>query len=111
LVDDGKELFAWEGHERSVFALSRDVLVYADFHPSSTGCSVVAYDLSNRKQLWKTKLKGLGSINHFRYSNLVNLEILNDEVVRIFGWESAGQYIEFIDLKAGKTMGHRLYGK
>src|SRR5476651_1815352 len=37
LVDDGKELHAWEGHYRSVFSLTGDVLVYADFMASRTG--------------------------------------------------------------------------
>src|SRR3979409_2306178 len=36
LLDDAKEIVAWEGHHRSVFALNGDVLVYAAFHPSST---------------------------------------------------------------------------
>jgi hypothetical protein len=111
IVDDGKELCSWEGHYRSVFTLSGDVLVYAEFFPSRTGCTVVAYDLKKQKQLWKTPLKGLGDIAHFRYSNAVNLEIVNSEAVRVFGKESAGQYVEFVDLKTSKTVGHRVYGK
>src|SRR5471030_3185229 len=35
LLDDGKELLAWEGHHKSVFALNGDMLVFAEFHPSS----------------------------------------------------------------------------
>ena len=111
LVDDGKELYTWEAHYRSVFSLSGDVLVYADFLPSRTGCSVVAYDLKKQKQLWKTDLEGHGPISHTRYSNWVNLEVINNEVVRVFGNESAGKYLEFVDLKTGKTVGHRVYGK
>src|ERR1700678_480750 len=34
ILDDGKELIAWEGHYRSVFTSSGHVLVYADFLPS-----------------------------------------------------------------------------
>jgi hypothetical protein len=109
LVDDGKEIVAWEGHNRSVFSLNGDVLVYADFLSSRTGCSVVAYDLKKQKQLWKTGLKGLGPIPHFGYSNSVNLEIINNDAVRVFGNESAGQYLEIVDLKTGKTVGHRQY--
>ena len=111
LVDDGKEIVAWEGHNRSVFSLNGDVLVYADFLSSRTGCSVVAYDLKKQKQLWKTSLKGLGPIPHFGYSNSVNLEIINNDAVRVFGNESAGQYLEIADLKTGKTVGHRQYKK
>ena len=111
LTEEGKELVAWEGHYRSVFSLSGDVLVYADFLSSRTGCSVVAYDLKNKKQLWKTDLKGLGPIAHFGYSNSVNLEIINNDAVRVFGNESAGQYLEIVDLKSGKTVGHQKYKK
>ena len=111
LLDDGKELVAWEGHYRSVFTLNGDVLVYAAFHPSSTGCAVVAYDLKNRKQLWKADLKGLGSIDHFENSNAVTLEFIDNAAVRVFGNESAGQYLEIVDLKTGKTVGHRKYKK
>ncbi len=111
LTEDGKELVAWEGHYRSVFSLSGDVLVYADFYPSRSGCSVVAFDLKNKKQLWKTDLKGLGPIDHFRYSNSVNLEVINNDAIRVFGNESAGQYLEIVDLNTGKTVGHRTYKK
>src|ERR1017187_2451041 len=111
LLDDGKELVAWMGHYRWVFTLNGDVLVYAAFHPSSTECAVVAYDLKNRKQLWKANLQGLGPISHFRYSNAVNLEIINNDAVRVFGNESAGQYLEIVDLKTGKTVGHQKYKK
>ena len=111
LVDDGKELVAWEGHQHSVFTSSGNVLIYADFGHSRTGCSVVAYDLKNRKQLWKANFKGLGSIDHFEYSNSVNLDIINNGAVRVFGNESAGQYLEIVDLKTGKTVGHRTYKK
>ena len=111
VVADGKELCSWDGHYRTVFAWSGDVLVYADFMASRTGCSVVAYDLKMQKQLWKTDLKGLGPIPHFKYSNSVNLEVVNAEAVRVFGQESAGEYLEFVDLKTGKMVGHRVYRK
>lgn len=111
VVDEGKELHAWEGHYRAVFSLSGDALVYTDFLPSRTGCALVAYDLKKQKQLWKTDLKGLGPIAHFGYTNAVNLEIINNETARVFGNEDAGQYLEYVDLKTGKTVGHRLYKK
>lgn len=111
LADDGKEIVSWEGHYRSAFSLNGDVLVYADFYPSRTGCSLVAYDLKNKKKLWKIDLQGLGPIDHFRYSNSVNLDIINNGAVRIFGNECAGQYLEIVDLKTGKTVGHRTYKK
>ena len=111
VVDDGKEVFSFTGHYRTVFRSSGDVLVYADFMASRSGCSLVAFDLKKQKQLWKTDLKGLGPIAHFGYTNAVNLEIVNNEAVRVFGNEAAGQYLEFVDLTSGKTVGHRKYVK
>ena len=111
LVDNGKELVAWQGHQRSVFCLKGDVLVYADFNSSTSGCIVIAYDLKKQKRLWKTDLNGLGPIDHFEYANEVNLEIISKEAVRVFGNEFAGQYLEIVDLKTGKTVGHRMYKK
>jgi hypothetical protein len=109
LLKDGKEIHTWQGHGRTVFALSGDVLVHADFNPSSSGCSLVAYDLKKREPLWKSSLKGLGPIPHTAYSNAVNLDVVNFEVVRVFGNEAAGRYLEFVDLKTGKTVGHHVY--
>ena len=90
---------------------SSSLICQPDFHPSSSGCAVLAFDLKTQKQLWKTTLKGLGPIAHFRYANSVNLEIINNNAVRIFGNESAGQYLEIVDLKTGKTVGHQKYKK
>jgi hypothetical protein len=111
LLDDGKEALAWAGHYGSVFALSGDVLVYADFHPNRNGCSLIAFDLKQKKQLWKTDLKGLGPIPHSRYANAVTLEFIDNATVRVFGNESAGKYLEIVDINTGKTVGHRTYKK
>ena len=111
LLDEGKEAFAWMGHYGSVFAMSGDVLVYADFGPGRTGCSLIAYDLKQKKQVWKTALMGLGPINHSRYANAVTLEFIDAATVRVFGHESAGKYLEILDINTGKTVGHRNYKK
>ena len=111
LTDGGKELYSWVGHYGSVFALSGDVLVYADYGQNRTGCSLIAYDLTQKRQLWKTALKGLGPISHSRYANAVNLEFIDNTTVRVFGNESAGKYLEIVDINTGKTVGHRTYKK
>ena len=51
------------------------------------------------------------SIDHFEYSNSVNLDILNNDAVRVFGNESVGKYLEIVDLKTGKTVGHHKFKK
>ena len=105
---DGKEVFVLKGHHRTQFAQQGSVLYYADFQPSATGCAVIAYDLERGKQLWKTNLKGLGPIGHKDYRNAVLLDV-NREVVAVWGEECLGRYLEFVDVKSGTTVGHRLF--
>jgi len=106
--DGDNEAFSIIGHDGTVFAERKNVLYYADFSPWSSGCSVVAYDLKSKKQLWKTTLKGLGPIDHTKYHNAVVLE-LKDDALHILGNESAGKYVEYVELKKGKTVGHKVF--
>ena len=108
LLKDGNIVHHFAGHFRTVFAVRDDVLYYADFGPSSSGCAVVAYDLRKQKRLWRAPLKGLGGVDHSKYRNAVNLS-LEKYAVCVRGQESAGNYIEFVDLKSGKTVGHKVY--
>ena len=101
-------VFSVEGHEGTVFAGKDNVVYYADYSPNASGCSVIAYDLKAKKQVWKTSLKGLGPIRHTRYSNRVILDI-KDDAVHVLGKEAAGTYVEYLDLKSGKTVGHRIF--
>jgi hypothetical protein len=108
IVKDGAVVHFFDGHLGTVFAVRDDVLYYADFQPSGSGCAVVAYDLRKQKQLWKTHLKGLGGVDHSKYHNAVNLDLERYSVC-VRGKESAGNYIEFVDLRTGKTVGHKVY--
>jgi hypothetical protein len=106
---DRKVLHRWSGHIASVFLAADDVLYYADYSRNATGCRLVAVDLKNGKELWKTRLKGLGPIRHFQYSNRVNLRLEDMAVLRVTSLESAGGYLEFVDRRTGKTVGHRVF--
>jgi hypothetical protein len=108
IAKDGAVVHFFEAGKGTVFAVRDDVLYYADYQPSSSGCAVAAYDLRKKKQLWKANLKGLGPIKHFKYHNAVNLD-LEKQAVCVRGKESAGRYIEFVDLKTGKTVGNKVY--
>jgi len=103
-------VFTIEGHTETVFAGRDNIVYYADFSQISSGCSVIAYDLKAKKQLWKTGLKGLGPIKHFQYRNQVILDI-KDDAVHVRGNEAAGKYVEYLDLKTGKTVGHKVAEK
>jgi hypothetical protein len=105
---DEKTSFTFEGHTGTVFVVKDKVLYYADFSPVASGCVVIARDLENDKQLWKAPLKGLGPITHTRYSNAVTLD-LDGEAVRVVSKEAAGRYIEYVDRKEGKTVGHKVF--
>jgi hypothetical protein len=106
---EGHTIYSWEGHEYSVFVPARDVLYYADFKPGTTGCAVIAYDLKGGKLLWKTRLWGVPVSSHSQYRNRINLEI-DDRHLTVYGNESFGRYIELLDLRSGKTVGHRVVG-
>jgi hypothetical protein len=108
---DGKEALSIEGHYGTMFLVQDKVVLYTDFHPSSSGCSIVAYDLATGKERWKTSLEGLGPISHFRYHNVVRLEAVGEGAVRIFGKESAGNYVEYLDTRTGKTVGHKVFAR
>jgi hypothetical protein len=103
-------VFTIEGHAETVFAGRDNIVYYADFSQISSGCSVIAYDLKAKKQIWKTGLKGLGPVAHTRYRNQVMLDI-KDDAVHVLGNESFGKYVEYLDLKSGKTVGHKVVEK
>ena len=105
---DGKEALSLKGTYATTFVSKDSTLFYADFTPWASGCALVAYDLANKKELWKAPLKGLGPISHFGYSNNVALELAGD-AVKVTGHETAGNYIEFVDTKTGKTVGHKVF--
>ena len=99
------------GHAGTSFVTDGTIVYYADYHPISTGCSLIAYDLMAKKQLWKTALKGLGPIDHTKYRNRVLVERMPGGALRVWGWESAGKYLELVDPKKGKTVAHRLFAE
>jgi hypothetical protein len=104
----GREAFSFAGHYWTVFVEEKNVVYYADFDPIATGCTIIAHDLKANKGLWKTKLKGLGPTVHSKYSNAVVLDI-KDGALRVLGHEDNGNYVEFVDMKTGKTVGHRVF--
>jgi hypothetical protein len=103
-----EELLKWQTHVEVSFAQRNGVFYYTDFSPYSSGCRVVAFDLTAKKQLWKAELKGLGGIDHSKYRNEVRMEVLDDDTLRVFGKESAGRYVEIVDRSTGKTVGHKV---
>jgi hypothetical protein len=113
---DDKLSCAVSGHAYTTFIIDAGVLYYADYSHSGTGCALVAYDLIARKQMWKTDLEGIGPIDHSRYTNQVIVQmapgsILAPRTILVRGNEAAGKYIEYVDTKTHKTVGHKIFEK
>jgi len=107
VLAEGKEVYSWKGHLRSVFRILGDRLYYADFHPSGSGGRIVAVDLKSGKELWASPLKAIGPIQHSVYSNSMTLDT-NDDVVTVWGNE-AMRYVEFKSAATGETLGHKVF--
>jgi hypothetical protein len=106
IVDKDAEVCSFSAHSETVFTQRGDVLYVAHFSPIATGCSVVAYDLKARKELWKCHLKGNPPPGHSEYRHQVNITADGDAVL-VYGKESNGRYIEYVDAETGKTVGHK----
>jgi hypothetical protein len=100
----------FEAHVATVFTWSGDTLYLTDFSYRSSGCAVVAFDLKTGRQVWKQQLKGRGPFPLVKsYRNEVNIET-DGKAVTIWGNESAGRYVEILDAKTGKMVGHKVFG-
>jgi hypothetical protein len=109
---DGKQqLYEWDVRDSLPFVVRDHVFYRAEYHPSSTGCSVLAFDLKAGKELWNAKLKGLGPIDHSKYRNRVRMEKVDDTVFAVYGDESAGKYVELVEYATGRTLGHKVFPK
>ncbi len=102
---DGNTIVSWRAQIASVFLRGADTLYYAEFSPYSSGCSVVAYDL-NRGERWKTPLWGIGPLGNSMYANRVNMKLEGNHLI-VYGDESAGRYIQLIDVRTGRIVGRR----
>jgi outer membrane protein assembly factor BamB len=109
----GKKILVLKGHHGSVFQELHGTLYFAHYNMSSDGCTVVAYDLNDGRELWRIELEAVGRVQHFGYRNTVTLDVgsfgKGQDVVYIVGSESYGDYAEVLDAKSGKRLAHRVY--
>ena len=106
----GEEVLTIVGHSRSVFLTEGDSLFFAEFSPKDCGCSVSAYDMRDGRRTWSTLLSAVGRVKHFAYSNSVTLSI-NAGKLWVTGHESGGDYMEILDMRTGRVLGHKIYRK
>ncbi len=109
IFDGGKQVHSFTAHRETVFTRFGDVLYVAEPARSTTGCTVYAYDLKTGKELWRTRLQSRSNRPHSAYSNMVTVELFFSDALLVRGNESLLRYIEFVDLKTGKTLAKREY--
>jgi hypothetical protein len=102
---DGKTIVSWRAHIASVFLRGTDTLYYAEFSPYYSGCSIVAYHLDHGER-WKTPLWGIGPLGNSMYTNRVNMKLDGNNLI-VYGDESAGRYIQLLDIRTGRIVGRR----
>ncbi len=95
-----------DGHDHTVFTRLNDTLYIAEYSPIATGCKVVALDLKTAKELWTTRLQGIGPTRHSKYRNRINIETDGKRII-INGDEAHGRYVEHLDIKTGKTLANK----
>jgi hypothetical protein len=114
---DGKEIISLRGHTKSVFRTVDRILFFADFHPSSAGCSVAAYDMNSGKLLWKTNLDAIPFPPHSAYQNEVMIDFLNlpgqhgKGNLLITGHETLRDYYEVLDRRTGRQLAYKRFSK
>ena len=110
----GGPKFTVSGHFGTSAVVHGDALYVADFSPLANGCKVVAYDLTTGKKAWDRPLAGIGEVPHSKYRNRVAMSVEKHPdkdhfALVIVGQESAGRYVEVIDLATGKQLANRKY--
>jgi hypothetical protein len=109
-VSDGeKELYSFKAHAGTVFFERDGVMFHTQYSPVSSGCSIVAFDLKAKKELWKTRLQALPLKPHSAYHNEVKVEPHDAGLLVVYGYESYGKYVEIVDRNTGKTVGHKVF--
>ncbi len=106
IMEDGKEIYAFQCGEGTVFTRKGNVLFVAKFpRMSGGGCGVHAYDFKAKKELWTTGVRGRDASHSF-YWNDVTITTSDDAIV-VKGKETQGNYIQYLNAETGKTIGRK----
>jgi hypothetical protein len=106
----GKQLIRWSGFRHSVFIVRSAVLYYAETPRLGEGGTIIAFDLKKGAELWREKIEAAKPREIMMPGIvLLNLEAMNDEVLTIWGNDTFGRYLEFKDIRSGKTLGYHVF--
>ena len=81
------------------------ILYFAKYPENSVHCEIIAFDLKNKKELWRTVTKDARElILHSLYRNRVNMFPDEDNRLVVIGRESGCDYVNVLDRKSGKIL-------
>ena len=106
VLENGQEVYKLAASRNTVFARDRDILFIAEPMRGGTGCWVTAVEFKTNKQLWRSQLQSKTSRPHSVYENNVTIQH-NGEALIVLGNETLLHYIEYVDMKTGKTLAQR----
>lgn len=107
ISNGNRQVFEFAAHGETVFTQIGDVIYVVQVIPIASGATVLAYDLKVEKKLWETHLNGnppVGGHSKYRHRVIITNE---DGVVIVYGKESNGRYIEYLDGRTGEIVGHK----
>ena len=105
IMKDGKEVYTFHSNVGTVLTRKGNVLFFAEFPGMTSGCSVFAYDIRAKKQLWGVGVRGMTPTHSF-YQNVGTIATSGDAVV-VKGKETCGNYIVYLNAETGKTIGRK----
>ena len=110
-ASNGRELWhTVESHafdDDAALLIDSGTLYSARYSDISSGCKLHAFDLTTGRERWAVSLDGLGPIAHSEYLCSVQVSMVNRNPT-VFGWESAGRYIEARDAATGARTVHQI---
>ena len=110
IKDAGKTVYSWETVTEGAFLINDHMLYYTQFSQISTGMTLVAYDLSAKKELWRSNLKGVGDVAHSGYQNWgAHLRFVDNSVIEAKGKELYTGYVEYVDRATGQSLGNKTF--
>ena len=89
--------------DSAVLAMNNESVYVVRFSDVSSGATVTSFSRKQGTVNWHRQVLGLGPIDHSEYLTNVEAGVV-DGVLRVYGWESAGRYIEDFELQSGAVL-------
>jgi hypothetical protein len=109
LKKEGVTIFSWEANSETAVLMDGGIIYFTSFSQIATGMTVVAYDYSAGREIWRRELRGIGPVFHSKYRNWgAHLEFA-DGAIRVKGKEGGSGYLEYVRLDNGETIANKVF--